>query len=62
MTALSPHADDFVRGFGDGFGEYLVQWERAIRRHIVDCVPMGNEMRGPDRSQNQATSSYMLIV
>ncbi len=47
MTALSPHADDFVRGFGDGFGEYLVQWERAIRRHIVDCVPMGNEIAGP---------------
>ena len=44
MTALSPEADDFVQAFGDGFGDYLVRWEAAVQKHIVDGVPLGSRV------------------
>ena len=28
-----PH-DDFVREFGDGFGEYLLKWEGAVQQYV----------------------------
>jgi len=40
MTALSPEADDFVQDFGDSFSQYLVQWEEAIQKHILEGVPL----------------------
>ena len=40
MTSLSTDADDFVRLFGDGFDDFMVHWEEAIQRHIVDGAPV----------------------
>ena len=41
MTALSAEADDFVQEFGNGFGEYLVKWEDAVQKYVVEGVAMG---------------------
>ena len=43
MTSLSSDADDFVRGFGEGFDGFLAQWAEAIQRHIVEGVPLTAE-------------------
>ena len=40
MTSLSSDADDFVRGFAAAFDDFMVHWEEAIQRHIVDGVPL----------------------
>ncbi len=40
MTSLSSDADDFVRAFGEGFEDFMVHWEEAIRRHIVEGMPL----------------------
>lgn len=40
MTSLSSDADAFVREFGDGFGEFMAQWEQAIQRHVVEGAPL----------------------
>ena len=40
MTSLSTDADDFVRSFGDGFDDFMVHWEEAIQRHIVEGAPV----------------------
>lgn len=43
MTSLSSDADDFVRSFGEAFDDYMVHWEEAIQRHIVEAVPLPGE-------------------
>jgi len=43
MTSLSSDADDFVRAFGKAFGDFMVHWEEAIQRHIVDGVPLAEK-------------------
>lgn len=43
MTSLSPETDDFVRGFGETFEDFMADWSSAIQRHIVDGVPLGGE-------------------
>lgn len=43
MTALSSDADDFVRAFGEAFGQFMAGWEEAIQRHIVEGVPLAAE-------------------
>ena len=40
MTSLSPAADDFVRAFGEAFDDTMRDWAEAIRRHIVEGVPL----------------------
>ena len=40
MTSLSSAADDFVRAFGEVFDGYMRDWAEAIRRHIVEGVPL----------------------
>ena len=39
MTSLTSDADAFVRECGDGFGEFMAQWEEAIQRHVVEGAP-----------------------
>ena len=41
MTSLSPDADEYVRSFGEAFDGFMVHWEEAIQRHIVEGVPLG---------------------
>ncbi len=43
MTSLSPVADDYVRAFGEAFDGFMVHWEEAIQRHIVEGVPLSGE-------------------
>ena len=40
MTSLSSRADDFVREFGEGYEDFMAQWADAIRRHVVEGVPL----------------------
>ena len=40
MTSLSSDADDFVREFAEGFDDFMVHWEEAIQRHIVEEVAL----------------------
>ena len=40
MTSLSSDGDDFVRAFADGFDDFMVHWQDAIRRHIVERMPL----------------------
>ena len=40
MTSLLPDADDFVRAFGEAFEDFMAHWAEAIRRHIVEGVPL----------------------
>ena len=40
MTSLSSGGDDYVRAFGEAFQGFMVHWEEAIQRHIVEEVPL----------------------
>lgn len=40
MTSLTSDADDFVREFADGSDDFMVHWEEAIQRHVVEGVPL----------------------
>ncbi len=41
VTSLVEAEDDAVRAFGEGYEAYLREWETAIRRHVVQGVPIG---------------------
>ena len=43
MTSLSSDADDFVRAFGAAFDDFMVHWEQAIQRHILEGIPLPGE-------------------
>ena len=43
MTSLSSDADDFVLAFAAGFDDFMVHWEEAIQRHIVEGIPLSEE-------------------
>ena len=43
MTSLSPGADGAVRKFAEDFEDMMTAWEKAIRHHIVEGVPLGQE-------------------
>ena len=40
MTSLSSDADDFVRAFGKAYEREMADWTEAIRRHVVEGVPI----------------------
>lgn len=43
MTSLSSDADDFVRAFGEAFEDFMAHWAEAIRRHVVEGVPLTHD-------------------
>ena len=43
MTSLSSGSDDFVRGFGEDFADFMAAWAAAIQRHIVEGVPLASK-------------------